>query len=139
MEALILLIIMGVGLIGLAVSSALLYSTYHPKQDGLNTNVAVSYTHLDVYKRQVIKQVLEDLELKVQEKQAIITIGDLPVVDAQPVQMRQLFQNLIDNALKFSKKDSKPIIKISAVAVSKNDIKYNPQLNSCLLYTSRCV
>lgn len=84
--------------------------------------------------QEVIKQVLEDLELKVQEKQATVTIGDLPTVDAQPVQMRQLFQNLIDNALKFSKKDTKPSIEISAAEVSKNDIKYNPQLNSELHY-----
>ncbi|AYQ32892.1 hypothetical protein [Runella sp. SP2] len=51
MEALILLIIMGVGLIGLAVSSALLYSTYHPKQDELNTNV--DQAHRDLFFRKV--------------------------------------------------------------------------------------
>ena len=51
MEALILLIIMGVGLIGLAVSSALLYSTYHPKQHGLNTNV--DQAHRDLFFRKV--------------------------------------------------------------------------------------
>lgn len=51
MEALILLIIMGVGLIGLAVSSALLYSTYHPKQDELNTNV--DQVHRDLFFRKI--------------------------------------------------------------------------------------
>lgn len=51
MEALILIIIMGVGLIGLAVSSALLYSTYHPKQEGFNKDL--EREHRDLFFRKV--------------------------------------------------------------------------------------
>jgi two-component system CheB/CheR fusion protein len=58
--------------------------------------------------------VIEDFELVIQQKKAdIIYDCQLPVIKANPVQMNQLFYNIIDNALKFSRTDSKPVIKIS--------------------------
>lgn len=51
METLILLIIMGVGLIGLAISSALLYSAYQPNQGGLNPDL--DREHRDLFYRKV--------------------------------------------------------------------------------------
>jgi len=60
----------------------------------------------------VVKEVLHDLEERVNETGARIEIGDLSIVDADPLQMRQLFQNLIGNALKFSKKDVSPEVRI---------------------------
>jgi hypothetical protein len=39
-------------------------------------------------------------------------VGSLPTVQADATQMRQLFQNLIGNALKFHKEDEKPIVKV---------------------------
>lgn len=83
---------------------------------------------------EVVKQVLEDLELKVQEKQAEITLGTLPAVNAQPVQMRQLFQNLIDNALKFSKHEEAPVIVITSEKATTQEIRANRQLNPELNY-----
>ncbi len=50
---------------------------------------------------QTVDGVLSDLERVVADTDAHITVGDLPVVHADPVQMRQLFQNLISNALKY--------------------------------------
>jgi signal transduction histidine kinase len=44
-------------------------------------------------------------------------LGDLPVIDAEPLQMRQLFQNLIGNALKFRRPDVAPVVKIQAKIV----------------------
>jgi signal transduction histidine kinase len=41
-----------------------------------------------------------------------VEIGDLPMIDADSLQIRQLFQNLVGNALKFHRKDEKPVIKI---------------------------
>ncbi|MCU0421377.1 MAG: PAS domain S-box protein [Bacteroidia bacterium] len=61
----------------------------------------------------VIKDVLEDLELLISRNQATINCDDLPVVLADDTQMRQLFQNLISNAIKFKRDDVAPVINIS--------------------------
>ena len=45
--------------------------------------------------------ILDDLEIVIKEKEAHVTIGKLPVINAVPWQMQQLFQNLISNSLKF--------------------------------------
>ena len=57
----------------------------------------------------IVAEVLIDLEIRIQEKQARVEVGQLPHVLADKMQMRQLFQNLISNALKYSK-DSVPSI-----------------------------
>lgn len=61
---------------------------------------------------EILKGVLSDLEYAIEESHAIIEAERLPIVEAEPFQMRQLFQNLIGNALKFRKLDIKPYIKI---------------------------
>jgi two-component system CheB/CheR fusion protein len=50
----------------------------------------------------LIRLICEDLEITIKEKNATIKIDRLPIVEAVPGQMRQLFQNLISNSLKFS-------------------------------------
>lgn len=65
----------------------------------------------------IIRQITEDLEITVREKNAVVEIGPLPSLDAVPGQMHQVFQNLISNALKFSNKKS-PVISITQEAVS---------------------
>jgi two-component system CheB/CheR fusion protein len=65
----------------------------------------------------VIKQIIDDLEITILEKNAVITTDTLPIVEAVPGQMHQVFQNLISNALKFTNK-RKPVIKISQKPVS---------------------
>lgn len=65
----------------------------------------------------IIKHICDDLEITIKEKNAVIKIGSLPLIDAVPGQMRQLFQNLISNALKFSNKQI-PIIQISQKPIS---------------------
>jgi light-regulated signal transduction histidine kinase (bacteriophytochrome) len=69
-------------------------------------------SYASVNLNEVVKNVLEDLEVKIQEKKASITIDDLPAVEAQSVQMHQLFLNLIENALKFTKPGTTPKIAI---------------------------
>lgn len=61
---------------------------------------------------QVTQEVLSDLEISIQQTGATIEIGELPVIDADPLQMRQLLQNLIGNALKFHQKEIQPVVKI---------------------------
>src|SRR5690606_646166 len=62
----------------------------------------------------VVKDVIRDLELEVREKHTRFHISKIPSLEVIPVQIRQVFHNLISNSLKFSKKDIAPIITIGA-------------------------
>ncbi|HPS37509.1 MAG TPA: PAS domain S-box protein [Candidatus Omnitrophota bacterium] len=55
--------------------------------------------------KDVVEEVLSDLEMRVKEADAVVDVGPLPVVYADRTQMHQLFLNLIGNALKYRKKD----------------------------------
>jgi PAS domain S-box-containing protein len=62
----------------------------------------------------VTKEVLGDLEVRIEKSGAKVEIDNLPTIDADPMQMRQLMLNLLSNALKFQLPDAKPLIRISA-------------------------
>lgn len=62
----------------------------------------------------LLEDILSDLEVGIREKNATIQTGDMPVIEAVPSQIRQVFQNLISNALKFSKEEVPPVIRISS-------------------------
>jgi PAS domain S-box-containing protein len=68
----------------------------------------------DVDMNDVLNEILEDLELAIKDKNAKIIAGELPCLEASRGQLRQLFQNLISNALKFAKTDVAPVIEIKA-------------------------
>ena len=62
----------------------------------------------------IIKDVVSDLDIVLKETEATITIvEELPIIEANPGQIRQLFQNLISNSLKFIKSDILPQISIT--------------------------
>ena len=67
----------------------------------------------------VVTDVASDLELSIKSKGGTIEVGELPTVEADEPQMRQLFQNLIANALKYQSEGNKPIIRIHAVTESE--------------------
>lgn len=94
-------------------------------------SAAAQYQPADL--NSIVNDILSDLELAVIEKKAVFDIGRLPVVDAVPGQMRQVLQNLISNALKFSKENTKPHIKVSATTIAEKDIdsKEDIQGNYC--------
>ncbi len=58
----------------------------------------------------VAREVLSDLEIRIQSTGGMVNLGTLPVIDADEMQMRQLLQNLIGNALKFRRKDMAPVV-----------------------------
>lgn len=60
----------------------------------------------------IISEVKSDLEVRIEQLNAQLEIGELPTLEADPTQMRQLLQNLIDNGLKFHANGGCPIIKI---------------------------
>ena len=63
----------------------------------------------------IIENVRGDFELLLAEKSGVIEVeGKMPVVEAEPLQMNQLFYNLISNALKFSKPDTPPRLRIAS-------------------------
>jgi light-regulated signal transduction histidine kinase (bacteriophytochrome) len=86
-------------------------------------------SYISVNLNEVVKNVLEDLEVKIQEKKASITIDDLPAVEAQSVQMHQLFLNLIENALKFTKSGTTPKIGIQVRKIAPYEAPAIGQLN----------
>jgi PAS domain S-box-containing protein len=64
---------------------------------------------------EIISEVKEDLEIIISDKKADIQFGKMPSLRASKVQMRQLFSNLISNAIKYSKTDIPPVIQISQI------------------------
>ncbi|MBB1282747.1 response regulator [Flavisolibacter sp. BT320] len=63
---------------------------------------------------EIIRDILFDLELGIKEKGAVVSVQPIPLLEVVPSLVRQLFQNLISNALKFSRPGVKPQIRIWA-------------------------
>ena len=70
----------------------------------------------------VMSEVLSDLEIRIEQTNGRVDIGDLPSIDADHVQMRQIFQNLVGNALKFHRPGIDPVIKIFSKTVSEDEL-----------------
>jgi light-regulated signal transduction histidine kinase (bacteriophytochrome) len=84
---------------------------------------ADSVEHIDLNEN--VQTVIKDLELLIQEKGAHITVGTLPVIKGQRRQMQQLFHNLVQNSLKYSKKDTAPQITISSKSILGREAPFN--------------
>lgn len=78
----------------------------------------------------VLKNVLSDYELMIAQKSAAIQSDELATIEAIPLQMDQLFYNIIGNALKFTKKDVVPQITISSQTLSEEAKRHFPQLET---------
>jgi PAS domain S-box-containing protein len=71
-----------------------------------------------------VEDVLEDLELEIEEKEAVIRVGKLPIVQGYGRQFQQLLQNLVSNSVKYSKAGEPLLIEISAEQVERDGILY---------------
>ncbi|WP_163397263.1 PAS domain S-box protein [Flavobacterium fluviatile] len=67
----------------------------------------------------IVSDVILDMKSSIDECNATIEYQDLPTIEANTTEMRQLFQNLISNAIKFRKKGNSPKVKITAVMEEK--------------------
>lgn len=74
----------------------------------------------------IIEEVLEDLEVTIEESGSRIVYNELPEVDGDYLQMKQLFQNLIGNAIKFRHPTRRPEIFIHAVLSCSRGLERNP-------------
>lgn len=61
---------------------------------------------------EVLQRVVGDMDLQIEEAHAAVVVGDLPVIEADEIQMYQLFQNLLGNALKFQPDGVHPQVEI---------------------------
>jgi two-component system, chemotaxis family, CheB/CheR fusion protein len=82
----------------------------------------------------IISNIISDFDLLIKEKNAIINCEKLPVIEAIPMQMSQLFYNLISNSLKFSKKDVIPVITIFSRMLSQEELSQHVTLNQDIPY-----
>ena len=85
---------------------------------------------------QVFSEVLSDLQIRIQETGARIEIGPLPPAMGDPTQLRQLFQNLVGNALKYHRAEVPPVITVTLqrfesapprLAIRDNGIGFEPR------------
>lgn len=109
----------------------------------LNAGRSIQFVDLN----EVMRNVMQDFELAIHEKHAEIEIGLLPIIEAVPLQINQLFTNLLSNAFKFSREHSPlkltmhakplaeaerqwyglaPVLKYSHITFSDNGIGFDP-------------
>jgi len=77
----------------------------------------VNHRHSEIEEIDLNKKlllVLEDLEVPIKEKQAVINVGTLPKVKGYRRQLQQMLQNLVSNALKYSKPGEVPVISVTS-------------------------
>jgi len=83
----------------------------------LSSKVKPEKTDLNV----VLQEVLSDFDYLIERKNAVIKTSELPTIDSIPSQLRQVFQNLIGNALKFSGNVDNPVIEIKSELIKSKD------------------
>ena len=95
----------------------------------LSSQTALEQTDMS----EVVNEVLADLDYLTEEKKANIHVSKLPTIQAIPSQLRQVFQNLVGNSLKFSKTDTAPEINITSelVLTKAFDAEVDPNGKFC--------
>ena len=69
--------------------------------------------------QRLLADVLPDLEERLLATSGRVEVGELPAITASPLAMRQLFQNLIANALKFHRDGVPPIVRVEAMPIRR--------------------
>ena len=100
----------------------------------LSSKVLFEKTDLNV----VLQEVLSDFDYQIENKSAVIKVTDLPAIHSIPSQLRQVFQNLIGNALKFSGNVAVPTIEITSELIKNRefDSESDPEGKFCRIIIS---
>lgn len=103
-------------------------------QDVLNfsriSNAEEAFVQVDL--NSIIRHLKTDFELLLREKHAVINCPVLPVIKGIPLQITQLFSNLISNSLKYTKHN--PVIDISWQQLTEDEVRQYPKLNFMIPY-----
>lgn len=76
----------------------------------------------DVSLNALLQEVVNDLEVAISEKDAVISVGDLGTIKGDSLHLQQLFQNLISNSIKYGRPEAAPHITITASLIQGKDI-----------------
>lgn len=79
----------------------------------------------------LVKQIIQDLEPSIIEKQAKISVAQLPGINGDAQQLTQMFQNLLSNALKYQKPNVGPEVNIEYRIIDENDSNYELLPSNC--------
>lgn len=85
----------------------------------LSSRVKPETTDLNV----VLQEVISDFDYMIERKNATIKTSELPTIDSIPSQLRQVFQNLIGNALKFSGNTDHPVIEVTSEIIAEKSFE----------------
>lgn len=91
--------------------------------------VHVKDPFVEIDLNEILKNVLIDFEVAISQHNVTVDAGELPRLFVSPLQINQLFHNLLSNALKFLSPNRKPLIKIYAEPLSANELINLPDLD----------
>ncbi|MBE7169259.1 MAG: PAS domain-containing protein [Williamsia sp.] len=83
---------------------------------------------------QVAQDVLGNFKPLIKEKKAVITVDELPVIEAIPLELKQLFAHLLSNALKFTEENTPPAIRIRSRKLSTEEVGKHDDLDKGRAY-----
>ncbi len=95
-------------------------------------NLSVDVAHVDL--NLIFKEILEDYDTVLLEKEIQVTVRDLPLIHGIGLHMRQLFANLVSNAIKFASKDRPSTLIIRSEPVDAETVRTHPLLKKNLTY-----
>ena len=80
-----------------------------------------TFERLDM--NQIMTEIQEDLDIQIKREKAIVKIGKIPPLTGEKMQIKRLFQNLINNAIKFHKPNEFPIVEVIGKIMKWQEIK----------------
>jgi PAS domain S-box-containing protein len=78
---------------------------------------------------EIVANVHNDFELLIEQKKATVRVDPLPIIRGIPLQLNQLFTNLMSNALKFAATDRPPLIHVHARTLTETEVKTHPEID----------